>query len=667
MPHNIPAEIFHRIIWDSLLLPSSYQSTLPHRYHLQEDRQVRFYTLPDFQNARLVCRQWNQWLLNDFECWRHLCIQGSKSLEIARDVIERFPGRPFQIRIRVRPNDEDVRFDEFEDSEDEDEDELALGRFLGLDQLSDGSLDSGSGAGWSVGEANTSYRRDDENPLNSGDDVAEEDLVGGESDEDSLLSDEVTYSEREGLEDILDRVLEDTDVVEDVESDPDSNLVRLLRAGPNSSLNTTHDRSWIPEAIELLTPISRSCDGLFLHMPTQMIHSALRKWTESGAPNLRQCLIEAIDYDGRRGWDLQRFRFTAEAEQQRPPTPPLGAFLAHSPTLESIMLVNYYVPVSSPQNSELATRPGFDVTRVRECAMICDRRDALMISPSKADVVRHLLQRAAENGCQSLTLELAVDDVSFYSSQLRVSSTLENLTLCQTRLKVNLNEPGPVPTHGDPAFTSPSDCHIKNFTLRDVEIVLGRVRGIPKQGDELQLLLDDMPELESLSLIQTTFVRAFPPAIVNDHFNNHFNNFNPGAYYIPPDTPLPQLTTLLLENTPFSPLSMTSILKRAINLVNLTLTWRVDPNVKSVLQALRTISGSSNSVLCPHLKRLRILYPRLHGGEMDPIPWFRLSRAISKLEIKRSSWAAKGRCESLEVTCTSLEDFRSTFYGSTTW
>ncbi|KZT37570.1 hypothetical protein SISSUDRAFT_836741 [Sistotremastrum suecicum HHB10207 ss-3] len=666
MPYNVPAEIFHRILWDFLLLPSSYQLTLPHRYHLQEDRQVRFYTLPDFQNARLVCRQWNQWLLHDFECWRHLCIQGSKSLDIARDVIGRFPGRPFRIRIRVRPRDEEVRFDEFEDSDEEDEDsdenELALERFLGLDQLSDEDLDSGVGAGQGVGGANTWHRRDDEQPLDSGDDVAEEDLVGGESDDGSLLSDEVAYSEREGLEDILDLVTEDTDVVEDVESDPDSNFVRLLRAGPNSSLSTTHDRSWIPEAIKLVTPITKSCDGLFLHMPTQMIHTALQNWTDSGAPSLRQCLIEAIDYDGRRGRDLQRFRFAAEPDKQRPPPPPLGAFLTQSPMLESVMLVNYYVPVSPPQNSELATQPGFDITRVRECAMICDRRDALMISPSKADVVRHLLQRAAENGCKSLTLELAVDDVSFYSSQLRVSSNLENLTLCQTRLKVNLNEPGPVPTPGDPAFTSPSDCHIKNFTLRDVEIVLGRVRGIPKKGDELQLLLDDMPELESLSLIQTTFIRSFRPAIVNDHFNN----FNPGDYYIPPDTPLPHLTTLLLENTPFSPSSMISILKRAFNLVNLTLTWRVDPNVKSVLQALRTISRSSHSVLCPQLKRLMILYPRLHGGEMDPIPWFRLSRAISKLENKRSSWAAKGRCVPLEVTCTSLEDFRSTFYGSTT-
>ncbi|KZS88644.1 hypothetical protein SISNIDRAFT_469921 [Sistotremastrum niveocremeum HHB9708] len=94
-------EIFHRIMWIHYLSSKEDQGTLPHRYQLQKDRQTRFYALRDFQVARLVCKDWNRWLLNDIVFWRHLCIQGEKSFASARDVLDRFPNHSFHIRVRA--------------------------------------------------------------------------------------------------------------------------------------------------------------------------------------------------------------------------------------------------------------------------------------------------------------------------------------------------------------------------------------------------------------------------------------------------------------------------------------------------------------------------------------------------------------------------------------
>ncbi|KZS88641.1 hypothetical protein SISNIDRAFT_489884 [Sistotremastrum niveocremeum HHB9708] len=111
MLSNIPEEIFHRIMWHHRFKHQEMLGLLPDREHLQVDRQFRFYALPEFQNARLVCRLWNKWLSNDFAFWRHFVIEGEKSLEIAKVLTARFPSHAFHIRIRVDHVDDEDFYD----------------------------------------------------------------------------------------------------------------------------------------------------------------------------------------------------------------------------------------------------------------------------------------------------------------------------------------------------------------------------------------------------------------------------------------------------------------------------------------------------------------------------------------------------------------------------
>ncbi|KZT37559.1 hypothetical protein SISSUDRAFT_836069 [Sistotremastrum suecicum HHB10207 ss-3] len=604
MSNKIPAEIFHRIIWDFLLSPETNQGPLLGYYHLQQDRQVCVYSLVDFKNTRLVCRLWNKWLLNDFDCWRHLCIRGSKSLLIAIDTISRFPEHPFQIRIRVEADpDADSEFgdgidfpflDPMDDESDEDPGLIGFGSEDSLSNV-DEEEPSGEGDGGITDNAHGVAWRD--LPLDEGASDLDDDFIDGDD--------------------------------EDAEKEYD-----FFPPPPKSEV----DLFWVQEAIDLVTPLIPHCHGLFLHLPTSMIHIALVKW-ENGAPNLRRCAFEAIDYDGRTSKDLRRYMFSADRRKLKPPPPPLRPFLSKSLDLESVLIMNYYVPTRSHRDL------GFDITRLREFAMVYDRHDAPIIGPMKDDVMRSLIRPASENRCHTLILDLAIVDFGVPAYYLHLNPTLENLTLSHAQFRISY----PVPTH-----SPPTNCHIKRFTLAEGPLIVGRHRGIPKEAHALQHLFEEMPELESLSLIQVNIICPIWIQVTDP-------DADVGPYE-PPSIPLPQLTTLFLEDSAVSSKSVIALLKRTPNLENLTLTSKNSINIKPIIQALRTISRGSPTVPCPQLRWLRILHST-SDLERDSMPYYKMVAEVEILETKRDAWLAKGRCVPFWVERISLEEFRKKYYG----
>ncbi|KZS88974.1 hypothetical protein SISNIDRAFT_489631 [Sistotremastrum niveocremeum HHB9708] len=601
MSHKIPAEIFHRILWDFLLRPEMTQGLLPERYHLQEDRQVCVYTLSDFQNARLVCRLWNKWLLNDFDVWRHLCIRSAKNSLVAKDAISRFPAHPFEIRVLVDPDpyaDSDFG-DEF------DSDSMAGGTEVDFD--SDVSL--------------SAVDEDDAT------DEGNESIASNPPEENNASPEPQVLPSPEDPSDL------DVDYVGE-EGDSGNGYDFFAQFHKNEI-----DHSWISEALDLVTPIIPHCRGLFLHLPTQMIHTALEKWADLGAPTLTRCAFEAIDYDGRTSKDVRRYRSAADPRKLKPPPPPLHPFLQKSSDLHSILIMNYYVPTVS--HSDL----GLDWTRLREFAMVYDRQDGPLIGPMEEDVLRSLILPASENECQSLTLNLAIHGFNFNAYHFHLEARLENLTLRLACFGFGY----PIPEE-----YSQTECHIKRFTLSDGPLLIGRHRGIPKEADVLQHILEEMPKLESLSLIRVPIVCP-----IRRHTDEPDANMGP---YVPPSISLPQFTTLFLEDSVVPSKSVIALIKRTPNLEHLTLTSKRLINIRPIIEALRIVSRGSSTVPCPQLRWLRILHSSDELRDF-PVPYFQIVAQVENLEAKRDDWLAKGRCVPFRVERISLEEFRKKYYA----
>ncbi|KZT37560.1 hypothetical protein SISSUDRAFT_1048289 [Sistotremastrum suecicum HHB10207 ss-3] len=592
---KIPAEILHRILWDFLLRPETTQGLLPQRYHLQEDRRVCVYTLSDFQNARLVCRLWNQWLLNDFDFWRHLSITSAKNSLIAKDAISRFPEHPFEIRVLLE-----------QDPYAESGFWSTAGRVYGSDGASDvemisDSSDSSDSDLSAVDEADAS-------------DEGNGSVAGDLPQENNAKLDPHVLPSPEDASDL------DADSVGD-------------EGGSENSYEVHH--SWVLEALDLVTPIIPHCHGLFLHLPTQMIHTALEKWANPGAPALSHCTLEAIDYDGRTCDDVHRCRSAADRRKLKPPPPPLQPFLTKSSDLQSILIMNYYVPTRSHQ--EL----GFDLTRLREFTMVYDRRDGPLIGPMEEDVLHSLVLPALEHKCQSIALHLAIDEFIFDVYHLHLKPSLENLTLCRAHVRIS---------YLVPEDHYQTECHIRRFTMSDGQLFMGRHRGITQLADVLHHIVEEMPKLESLSLIRVSILCPMG------------DTDEPGANmgpYIPPSIPLPQFTTLFIQDSLVLPRSIIAFVNRTPNLEHLTLTATRQFNIKPIFDALQTQYRGSPTVPCPQLKWLRILHSR---DELRNFPMPYLVE-VDNLKRKRAAWLAKGQCVPFQVERISLEDFGEKYYA----
>lgn len=349
---------------------------LSDQYHLQADRQFRFYALPDFQNARLVCRVWNNWLLNDFAFWKHFCIEGQRSLEFAKHLVARFPENLFHIRIRVDHGSDHEFFDCYESDEDGvetgDEDDVAMNAEVGH-----GEYVMAEGTEYSSSEESTDSDHEDRRA-----------------------------------------------------SVPKGKMVAPTWIpkvpGP-----------WVHEAIKLVSSILPHIRAISLRLPTETIDTALFCWAKIGAPSLRQCSLEATDYDERTAKDVERWLSSAPADRKqfRPPPPTLAPFVSRAPLLSSIVFMNYYVPICPDEDMDL------DFARLERFALICDRHDAPLIGPLSTDIQTHLLIPTTLKKCRDLTLDLNTELFELSLQQLRQLPSLRRVTLGHGELRVNSSSP----------------------------------------------------------------------------------------------------------------------------------------------------------------------------------------------------------------------------------
>lgn len=521
MALNIPEEIFHRIMWDHQFSRLERLELLSHEYHLQlPDRQCRFYTFSDFQNARLVCRMWNKWLSNDFAFWKHFCIQGEKSLEIAKNVTARFPAHPFHISVRVDHVSSDDFYQYCDSEEEEDE----------TDEVELGDAHVAGGGDEAVGF------------------VLDLTIVGS-----------ITNCEES----------EDSES-EDLEHNHDGTVVKPAMAkklpGP-----------WVQDAIELVLSILPQLEAISLRLPTQTIHKALTRWANIGAPGLRRCSLEATDYDGRTYRDCERYVLSTNPREHKPLPPPLAPFLHRSPILESVTIRNYYVPIWADQDI------AYDPMCVEKFSLTYDGLDAPIVGPLNSDVKASLMAHSALRKCKDLTFDLDIGSFDLSFRDLQHLFTLRKLTLGHGKLDISsasLTDPLP----------AAEICHIKHLTLSNMLLRTGPVtRGVSSYLHIIQFLLNDMPNLESLCLIDVRFA-------VRSEVNVTLQSLSSPSI-------LPNFKRLLIEDGTYhigqsASLDLLPLMKRTPSLTRLSFTWikeHVD-DMEKLMEGLGAV-GADGQVL----------------------------------------------------------------------
>ncbi|KZT38029.1 hypothetical protein SISSUDRAFT_1129124 [Sistotremastrum suecicum HHB10207 ss-3] len=594
MLSNIPEEIFHRIMWHHRFSHQERLALLPHREHLQIDRQFRFYTLPDFQNARLVCRLWNTWLSNDFAFWRHFCIEGEKSLAIAKIVTSRFPSHPFHIRIRV--------------------DHADIDEFHYYDYSDDSASETDDDIEDPVAEV-----------VHVPDDVVVPDVVvQGDDDID--------------FEDIInDTTSEESEDSESEDSDTDGKS-KVVRTEPTEKL----PGPWLQEAIDLVSKILPQLEALSVRLPTQIIHNALIQWAKVGAHNLRRCSLEAADYDGRTVRDRDRYLNSANPKAHKPLPPPLAPFLSQSPILDSIIIRNYYIPICAEQDI------GFDPARLERFSVTYDELDSVIIGPVGADVKARLLIPTVLEKCRVLALDLDVMAFELSFSDLDDLPDLKKVTLGHGTLTIRssaLTAPLPSVVNG---------CEITSLTLSNMYLSTDLDHGVSSYHDIIQFLLEEIPTLESLCLIDVRF--AIDPSP------------NGPPQSTPRTTLLPNFKRLLIEDGtmrvgPSPLLGLIPLLKRTPSLRRLTFTWM--KNHADEMENFMTGLGSMDDdagILCPKLRLLQILVLDMYGRPRKKMVR-KISDELDRAREIRRLWSAEEKCISLLTRSLPLSVFRRGYYG----
>ncbi|KZT37565.1 hypothetical protein SISSUDRAFT_1129509, partial [Sistotremastrum suecicum HHB10207 ss-3] len=573
MAQDLPAEIFHRIIFNFLLVPQASQRIFASEYHLVKDRQVCHYALCDFKNVRLVCRLWNRWLLHDFDFWRHLRVDGANSLTVAKDAMTRFPGYPFHIRICADPHPDAKKM--FKD------DGWFVWDFGDSDSNSDDSND-----GFITDSA-------DEEGVSDGNDTSEDDDDESQNSEISSSSNDEGSTESDGG-------TESSDTSKFYEEDER----KETGMGPSAGAAVAENDEWIDDAIILFMTIIPTCEGIHLHLPTQSLHTALAFWGFFGAPKLHSCTFEAVDYDGRNVLDLRRYNHSANPRDHKPLTPPVKWFLQKSPLLSSVSIINYYVPSAKPEDL------GFDVTQLTDFTMVYNRQDGPIVGPMSIDVDRSLLLPAISHECRNITLDLRIDPYAVDTYRLRGYRNIEKLALGAghfiyrpytqdrkhaVKLKIDVGED--------------FDFHFRTLVLANTKVWMPVRTELPTTKTMLQFFLHEMINLESLYLMS-----------VEIHSGPAKPTLTP-APYAPPDTSLPNLTNLLIDGGNIAMDDILALIKRAPSLTRLTITAKCSDKIDGISTALGTIQwdedSQTGSVLCPNLQRFQVLYSDFADDEDD--------------------------------------------------
>ncbi|KZS86347.1 hypothetical protein SISNIDRAFT_492038, partial [Sistotremastrum niveocremeum HHB9708] len=256
---------------------------------------------------------------------------------------------------------------------------------------------------------------------------------------------------------------------------------------------------WVQEAIELVCTILPRLEAISLRLPTQTIHDALIKWAKFGAPNLRRLSLEAADYDGRTSRDREIYISSANPKQHKPPPPPLAPFLSQSPSLDSVVIRNYYVPICAEHAM------GFDTARLERFLVTYDGLDALIIGPLDADVKATLLIPTALKKCRVLALNLVIRLFEISLSDLHHFPELKKVTLGHGKLVI-----------GSPALAAPpsvvNGSGITSLTLSHMRLPTGLAGGVSSYHNIVQFLLAEIPTLENLFLIDLRFtLESGPP------------------------------------------------------------------------------------------------------------------------------------------------------------
>ncbi|KZS88976.1 hypothetical protein SISNIDRAFT_459184 [Sistotremastrum niveocremeum HHB9708] len=618
MSPSIPIEIFHRILCNFLIMPQASQRLLSSTHHLQEDRQVCYYALRDFRNSRLVCRLWNKWLLEDFEFWRHLRVNSMESLGLAKEAISRFEGYPFHIRVTAEP------------------DPNAEKMFM---------EDNGSDSGSEDSESNDSS--EEEEPDKDGDSTRNAVSPSDKQNEEATAEAFSAGGSAVAGESAENRASSCRNHSHEIES-----------GTPSGSAS----QAWIEEAVALLLPVIPFCEGIHLHLLTQLLHSTLEIWSFSGAPKLRHCTLEAIDYDGRNIRDVIRYEDSAQPRAHKPPVPPVKCFFKQSPLLSSVTIMNYYVPTGSPDDI------GFDLKQLVDFSLVYDRKDAPLIGPIGPDVADNLLLPCISNKCINLTLSMSIDRFAMTSARLRGRPTLEKVAFGpghfiyhpashdQTKLPIDVGED--------------SNLLFRTLVLYFAQVWIHHVkRPGPTETTMLQYLIEEMPNLESLYMDQVKMILE----------TNRVNS----ALYVPPETMLPRLTTILINGGNITMTEVVALIKRTPNLEKLTVASMISDKIDVVTAALGTIDESNGAVLCPMLRHLQILHSDFADENIDDsededyyargtrikdklqiteeanednLGLARMTRdlyvALKLMEIKRFNWATLGCCVQLHVRIT---------------
>ncbi|KZT37564.1 hypothetical protein SISSUDRAFT_1048296 [Sistotremastrum suecicum HHB10207 ss-3] len=613
MAQIFPAELFHKIIYDFLLVPQAPRRLLSTEYHLLEDRQVCYYTHRDFQNARLVCRLWNQWLMHNFDYWRYLCVNGVNSLAVAKDAMKRFEGRPFHIRLLREPvYDDDKAFDESDES----------------DSDTDGSSED----------------EDTSDEYDSADDGDDFDDSGDDFDssEGTDASDTETLIAEDGVS------LEKDDGAKIDESNPCRIICEDAYIEPRQE--SSELGSWMDQAMSLFAPIIPDCEGIHLHLPTQILHATLKRWAALGAPKLRRCTFHGVDYDGLTKGDLRRYERADNPRALKPPAPPIKSFLQISPLLTSVTIMNYHVPTAS--HEEL----GFDLTQLSDFTMVFDRDDGPIIGPMGDDVYTSLIAPALTNGCKSLTLNLNIDDFVVQSQQLRGHRTLDKIALGEGLFNYR---PASLKPLEMPHASTENFC-FKTLAIYHMMLWLQPHQRVPTKSTVVQFFIEEMPNLEALYLISPNF-----------HIGTSNDEF--AMPYIPPTTPLLNLTTLLIDSGNVLVEEVVALIKRTPNLERLAIAAKRSENIYVVPTALGTIEDNDSEIICPKLRRFQILFSVPSEPDEDEDDEEEDENAVDDLtedvygagralERVREYWAEHGWCVPLEVKFQHHDLFHSRHY-----
>ncbi|KZS88971.1 hypothetical protein SISNIDRAFT_489628 [Sistotremastrum niveocremeum HHB9708] len=609
MAQIFPAELFHKIIYDFLLVPQAPRRLLSTEYHLLEDRQVCYYAHRDFQNARLVCRLWNQWLMHNFDYWRYLCVHGINSLAIAKDAIDRFEGRPFHIRLLREPVlDDDKAFDESDDS----------------DSDTDGSSEEeDTSEGYeSIDEGDSFNESGDDSDSSEGTDASDTETL--------IADDEIDDGAKIGNSNPCRIICKDTHIEPGQES---------LELG-----------SWMDQAMSLFVPIIPNCEGIHLHLPTQILHATLKRWAALGAPKLRRCTLHGVDYDGLTRGDLRRYERGDDPRALKPPAPPIKSFLRNSPFLTAVTIMNYHVPTAS--HEEL----GFDLTRLSDFTVVFDRDDGPIIGPMGDDVYTSLIAPVLTNGCKSLTLNLNIDDFVVQSQQLRGHRTLDKIALGEGFFNYRPASLKPLQM----PHASTENFYFKTLIIYHMLLSVQTHQRVPTKSTVVQFFIEEMPNLEALYLISPNF-----------HIGTSDDEF--AMPYIPPTTPLLNLTTLLIDSGNVLVEEIVALMKRTPNLERMAIAAKRSENIDVVPTALGTLEDVSSDIICPKLRRFQILFsiPSDHDEDEDDEEEdenavddltdsvFGAGRALERV---RGYWAEYGWCVPLEVKFEHHGLFHSRYY-----